>query len=139
MKKKVFFEDATMQYNKWVQGIASREQASGKITLFDLFDQNNKQIPGETDNPVYIPIAMTNVTAIIGSLLTDNANFQDKLRITWSSPYCKESKRNREILRGIFAQSKQIDKIVQDIVKQMDILVEKPKKESNINNNERTS
>ena len=38
MKPKLLFEEV-MNYNKWTSGIASRELATQRVTLKDLFDK----------------------------------------------------------------------------------------------------
>jgi hypothetical protein len=106
------------------------------MTLSDLFDKKNKQFPGEADAGPYIPPALSMVTSIVGGLLTSNANLQDKIRMTWSSPFCTESEINREIVKGVYQKTKTIDNLVQQIIKELDVLVEIPKTDSKMEDNE---
>lgn len=136
MSKKVVFEDATMSYNRWVQGIASREQNSGKVTLFDLFDKQTRQFPGSQKEEVYIPPTLSNISTLLGNIVVNNANLQDKMRQTWSMPFCKEHKSHREIVKSAYEKMKQIDQIIQQITKDFDTLVEKPKEPTKIEKDE---
>ena len=139
MSKKVIFEDATMAYNRWTQGIASREFAAGKVTLFDLFDKYNKQFPNDAKDHTYIPPTLTTSVDLIGNILNSNSNFRDKIRQTHNLPYCTGSERRKKIVENIYKKTYQVDKIMQSIVTDLDELVEKPKNDDNINSNEKHS
>lgn len=76
MKKKIVFEDMTMQFNKWTQGISSREINAQRLSLRDLFDKtmSTSQYPNDTKAPKTLPYPISNVLNELSSLYVNAAN-----------------------------------------------------------------
>lgn len=79
MKKTVVFEDATMAYNRWVQGIASREMSSTQVPLRDLVDKRSNQLPGETNALVWNHPILDGAPGIVGSAIMSISALRQKL------------------------------------------------------------
>lgn len=84
MRKNVLFEDV-LNYNKWVSGIASRELASQRVTLSDLFNKTYAdQHPNDAKADPILPFPLQNVIPQIGDLFIYACNakslFEDSLK-----------------------------------------------------------
>lgn len=73
MKKKLLFEDV-MNFNKWVSGIASREQNPQHVTLKDLFNKTTEQHPNDAVADKPLPYPLPNVIEQIGNLYVNAYN-----------------------------------------------------------------
>jgi len=87
VKKKVLFEDTVSYYNKWVQGMASREFAAQRMKFKDLFSTNHDlvtQSPNDAKADKVLPYPLPNSVAVLGDVLTGTTNaikmFGDALR-----------------------------------------------------------
>jgi hypothetical protein len=87
MKKKVLFEDTVSQYNKWVQGQASREFSAQRLKFKDLFNTHHDlvtQSPNNAKAGNTLPYPIPNAVPILGDLTTSTTNairlFQNALK-----------------------------------------------------------
>lgn len=110
MKKQVLFEDTTMYYNKWVQGVASRDLASQKMGLKDLLkmdDQHLDQNPNGAKADNVLPYPMPNAVSILGDLVVNTSNALEMFRNVNRNPALKKNKRvHAEVLLIITALKK---------------------------------
>jgi len=76
VKKKIVFEDMTMQFNKWTQGISSREINAQRLSLRDLFDKtmSTSQYPNDAKAQKTLPYPISNVLNELSSLYVNAAN-----------------------------------------------------------------
>ena len=77
MKKKVLFEDTVMGYNKWVQGLASREFNAQRLKFKDLFSTNHdltSQSPNDAKAGNVLPFPLPNIVSTLGDLSTNMSN-----------------------------------------------------------------
>jgi hypothetical protein len=98
MKKRVLFEDASMYYNKWVQGIASGELASQKIGLKDILKQNEEHLDQSPNIPQHntaMPYPIPNAVSVLGDLITTLSNALNLFRQTLKNPVLEKKKAAR--------------------------------------------
>lgn len=96
MKKSVLFEDTTMAYNRWVQGVATRQLDAMPTSLNKLLglDGRDNQYPNKAKaNKTLHPI-LDNTPEIIGNALVSLLNLRSKLNVALQSNL-RESKRDR--------------------------------------------
>lgn len=114
MKKyKTLFEDTTMRYNKWVQGVAQRDMSTTPMRLSDV------KKPG-TKEPNTTPPILDGTSQILGCIVLNVGNLQQKLMVALESTLAekKETKKiledNKYRVRWI---QREINKIIKDIKK----------------------
>ncbi len=98
MKSPILFEDATMYYNKWVQGIASRDLASQKIGLKELIDKNDEhmdQSPNTAKAEPVMPYPIPNAVSVLGELVTTTSNSLALFRQALKQPALENKKAAR--------------------------------------------
>jgi len=110
MKRPVLFEDTTMYYNKWVQGIASRDQSGQRTSLKDLLkvnDQHLEQNPNNAKADTAMPYPLANAVSILGELVVTTSNALSLFRNVNKNPVLKKDKKaHAEILLIITALKK---------------------------------
>jgi len=77
VKKNVLFEDTVSGYNKWVQGLASREFNAQRLKFKDLFSTNHDlvtQSPNQAKAGNVLPFPLPNVVSTLGDLTTNMSN-----------------------------------------------------------------
>jgi len=94
MKKKVLFEDTTMQYNKWVSGQAAREFSSQRMKFKDLVSQyqDTDQSPNTTKADNVLPYQLVNAANILGDLFTNTNNAINAFENALDNPIVKKDK-----------------------------------------------
>jgi hypothetical protein len=95
MKKRILFEDATMYYNKWVQGMASGQLASQKVGLKDILSQNDEhleQSPNQRQDNNVMPYPVPNAVSVLGDLITSLSNNLTLFRQTLKNPVLEKDK-----------------------------------------------
>ena len=95
MKKKLLFEEI-MQYNKWVSGIASRELASQRVTLKDLFDKTTDQSPNNAKADKPLPYPLPSVIEQLGDLYINACNSQMLFKQALENPVVKKNETAKE-------------------------------------------
>lgn len=98
MKKRVLFEDASMYYNKWTSGMASREMATQKVGLKELLKQEDEhtiQNPGVVKVGNALPYPVPNAVSILGELITSASNSLSLFRHSLKNPVVANDKKAR--------------------------------------------
>lgn len=101
MKRPILFEDATSYYNKWVQGIASRELGSQKIGLKDILKQNEEHLD---QNPNFakagneMPYPIPNAVSILGDVIVYTSNSLNLFRQSLKNPALKDKKARGQVI-----------------------------------------
>jgi len=90
VKKKLLFEEV-MNYNKWVSGIASRELASQRVTLKDLFDKSVNQYPNDVKADKAIPYPLPSVVEQLGDLYIKTCNAKMLFASSLNNPVIQEN------------------------------------------------
>jgi hypothetical protein len=86
---KILEEDQIAIYNKWVRGIATREQKPSHVTVGDLM-----QASGRNDNdkaPLELPYPLTHIIEDMGALFLAADNIESKARKAKDNPLVTES------------------------------------------------
>lgn len=113
MRKSILFEDATMAYNRWVQGIASRQMDVAPTSLSKLIglDGRNDQYPNNVKAGNSLHPLLDNTPMIVGDALISLLNLKTKLNTALQSNL-KKTKNDK--LRLIKAK-KQVQKTIDEL------------------------
>ena len=122
MKNKVLFEDTVMAYNKWVQGLASREFNAQRLKFKDLFSTNHdltSQSPNDAKAGNVLPFPLTNIVSTLGDLSTNMSNsvlaFQDALKHPNVKKDPKARKEIETILQALKRSQHELNQVFVDI------------------------
>lgn len=111
MKKKLLFEEV-MNYNKWVSGIASRELASQRVTLKDLFDKSVNQYPNDVKADKAIPYPLPNTVQQLGDLYINACNARNMFKNSLSNPVVQENEPAKKYIAYVIEK---LDNIINDL------------------------
>jgi hypothetical protein len=115
-KASALFEDTTMAYNRWTQGIASREIKANKTSLGDLLNpQKDKPMGAPTTKDVPLHPCLAKSPEIVGSMLMDLSNLQAKLKTALASNMAQDPKKKSD-LNQLLAISNHNEKMVKRMV-----------------------
>jgi len=118
VRKKVLFEDI-LNYNKWVSGIASRELASQRVTLRDLFNKNYvDQHPNDTQADPVLPFPLQSVIEQIGDLYINACNSRKLFKDSLNNPVISKNQSARDTVKDVISKLDTITDIIQNIIKQ---------------------
>ena len=112
-----------MAYNRWVQGIASREQSATKVTLGDVLDGkkatplDNK--PSLKDKPLH-PV-LTQTPMLVGSIMTDLSNMEAKIKSALMSNM-GHNPRKKRILLELLALTNHGDRTIRRMISRFERL-----------------
>ena len=118
MRKKLVFEEI-LNYNKWVSGIASRELASQRVTLKDLF--NNPYIdqnPNDSVADPVMPFPLQPVIEQIGNLYINACNAKELFKNSLVNPVIADNKIAKEVVKEIVGKLDAIIDIIKGIIEQ---------------------
>ena len=122
MKKKVLFEDTVMGYNKWVQGLASREFNAQRLKFKDLFSTNHdltSQSPNDAKAGNVLPFPLPNIVSTLGDLSTNMSNsisaFKDALKHPNVEKDSKAKKELELILSALKRSQHELNQVFVDI------------------------
>lgn len=124
MKRKLLFEEV-MQFNKWVSGIASRDLASQKVTLRDLFNKTTDQNPNFAKADKVLPYPLPNVIEQIGQLYLYATNSKRLFKTALSNPVIKRNELAKEKVIDIYKKLDHIIQIIDSIAKNVETPVAK--------------
>jgi len=117
VRKKLVFEDI-LNYNKWVSGIASRELATQKVTLKDIFNgPSTEQSPNDAKADPVVPYPLQNTVQQIGELYINATNAKQSVLSSLNNPVLKDNKIAKEAVKGVLERLDIIINTVQDIIK----------------------
>ena len=125
---KLLNEDQIKMYNKWVRGIATREQKPSHVTVGDLL-----QASGRNDNnraPLQLPYPLTHIVENMGSLYLAADNVQAKATMAKNNPVVTESDNAVESLNGFIKKCRRIKNIIESMTDDLDIIVQRKKYQS---------
>ena len=109
MKNKLLFEDATMYYNKWVQGIAGKEFGTQQLKFKDIVDANKdheSQSPNTTKAGNVMPYPLPNTVSIFGDLIIGTSNALTMFKNALKNPAIKQNKQMEEEITEIITALK---------------------------------
>ena len=117
MKKKILFEDATMGYNKWVAGMASREFSSQRLKFKDLVGKGMDvdQSPNDAKADNVLPYPLNSTIPILGDLLINTTNALKGFKSAQENPLVKDKIKTKEevelIVKHLTASLNEIEEI----------------------------
>lgn len=122
-------EDDTMMYNKWVQGIATRDLKGNNIVLSDLKQQSDSQNYTNSDVgapnirlPKKLPYPLDTIYDDLAGFVVAYSNILEKLKKGSENPITKE--KDKEKYEQIIAEFKKVEIIIKDSVNMFDDKVE---------------
>jgi hypothetical protein len=119
MRKKVLFEDATMQYNKWVSGQAAREFGSQRMKFKDLVSQNydTDQSPNNAKADNVLPYQLINAASIIGDLISNTSSAINAFESSLDSPIVKKDESIQAEVKEMLAHLKDSMNCLNNLIK----------------------
>ena len=119
MRKKVLFEDATMQYNKWVSGQASREFSSQRMKFKDLVSQDydTDQSPNTAKADNVLPYQLINAASIIGDLVSNTSSAINAFESSLENPVVKKDKNIQAEVKELLAHLKDSMNCLNNLIK----------------------
>ncbi len=110
MKKKLIFEDATMYYNKWVQGIAGKEFGTQQLKFKDIINANKdheSQSPNDAKAGNIMPYPLPSTVSVFGDLIIHTSNALTMFKSSLKNPAIKKNKQMEEEIAEIVAVLKE--------------------------------
>lgn len=101
MKKLVSEEGQTLNYNKWVKGIADREFNSQKFVVNDLFSKNKDQSVNTRSNQNILPYPLSNLVPSLGNALISLQNSISIIRSLGNNPLLKKESNSVHIEQSL--------------------------------------
>jgi hypothetical protein len=103
VRKKVLFEDTTMQYNKWVSGQAAREFNSQRMKFKDLVSQyhDTDQSPNAAKADNALPYEVVNAANILSNLVADTVRTINAFKQAVESPVVAKDQKIKEEIAEI--------------------------------------
>lgn len=120
---KLLEEDQIKMYNKWVRGIATREQKASHVTVQDLLQASGRN---ENDKaPLQLPFPLTHIVEDLGGLYLAADNVQAKATQTMQNPVVFESENASKSLKGFIRKCKKIKSIIESMTDNLDVIVQR--------------
>jgi len=119
MRKKVLFEDATMQYNRWVSGQAAREFSSQRMKFKDLVSQNydTDQSPNNAKADNVLPYQLVNAASIIGGLVSDTSSAINAFESSLDNPVVKKDEKIKAEVKELLVHLKDSMSCLNNLIK----------------------
>lgn len=118
----VVFEDTTMAYNRWVQGIASREISASSIPLSKVLnDTQREQDPNFKQNNKSIHPILDKTPEIVGQVIMSLSNLKQKVKLALQSDLAHNLKKKESLKKTLRLINREL-RIVQIIVKEFENL-----------------
>jgi|TARA_R110000868_G_scaffold243770_1_gene499772 hypothetical protein len=115
-KTTALFEDTTMAYNRWVQGIASRQLGATKMTVSDVLDSKKpKSFDGATTKDIPIHPSLAKTPELVGSILVNLSNIESKLKDALASNMSQDPQK-KLILKQLIALARHNDRMTRRMV-----------------------
>jgi len=113
-------EDTVMNYNKCVQGIASREFNAQKVFLRDILGKSNEtqQYPNNVVGNNVLPYPLTGLVPTLGTVISNLSTALNLAKNSASYPLFKEDKNSQfiqEAVKNLEDASKSINKAVNNL------------------------
>lgn len=125
---KLLEEDQIAMYNKWVRGIATREQKPSHVTVGDLLQASGRN--DQNRAPLELPYPMTHIVEDMGALFLAADNIEAKARQTKDNPIVTESEDATQGLDNFIDRCLEIKKILNSMTENLDTIVQRKPFES---------
>lgn len=126
--RKLLEEDQIAMYNKWVRGIATREQKPSHVTVGDLLQASGRN--DQNRAPLELPYPMTHIVEDMGALFLAADNIEAKARKTKDNPLVTESEDATQGLDKFIERCEKIKKILNSMTQNLDTIVQRKPFES---------
>jgi len=126
--RKLLEEDQIAMYNKWVRGIATREQKPSHVTVGDLLQASGRN--DQNRAPLELPYPMTHIVEDMGALFLAADNIEAKARQTKDNPIVTESEDATQGLDNFIDRCLEIKKILNSMTENLDTIVQRKPFES---------
>jgi hypothetical protein len=126
--RKLLEEDQIAMYNKWVRGIATREQKPSHVTVGDLLQASGRN--DQNKAPLELPYPMTHIVEDMGALFLAADNIEAKARKTKDNPLVTESEDATQHLDKFIERCGKIKNILNNMTKNLDVIVQRKPFES---------
>lgn len=111
----MLFEEI-MQYNKWTSGIASRELATQRVTLKDLFNKTVYQHPNDVRADKVLPYPIPSTIEQLGDLYIKTNNSIQLFKQSLRNPVIQQNKEAKLKILSIVKRLEIINKILKSII-----------------------
>ena len=125
---KLLEEDQIAMYNKWVRGIATREQKPSHVTVGDLLQASGRN--DQNRAPLELPYPMTHIVEDMDALFLAADNIEAKARKTKDNPLVTESEDATQGLDKFIERCEKIKKILNSMTQNLDTIVQRKPFES---------
>ena len=126
--RKLLEEDQIAMYNKWVRGIATREQKPSHVTVGDLLQASGRN--DQNRAPLELPYPMTHIVEDMGALFLAADNIEAKARQTKDNPIVTENEDATQGLDNFIDRCLEIKKILNSMTENLDTIVQRKPFES---------
>ena len=126
--RKLLEEDQIAMYNKWVRGIATREQKPSHVTVGDLLQASGRN--DQNRAPLELPYPMTHIVEDMGALFLAADNIEAKARQTKDNPIVTESEDATQGLDNFIDRCIENKKILNSMTENLDTIVQRKPFES---------
>jgi len=113
--KKLLFEEI-LQYNKWTSGVASRELATQRVTLKDLFNKTVYQNPNDVRADKVLPYPIPSTIEQLGDLYIKTGNSIQLFKQSLKNPIIQKNKDAKIKIISILKRLEIINKILKSII-----------------------
>lgn len=119
---KLLAEDQIAMYNKWVRGIATREQKPSHVTIADLLQASGRN--DQNKAPLELPYPMTHIVEDMGALFLAADNIEAKARKTKDNPVVTESEDAAKGLDEFIDKCEKIKGILNSMTEDLDVVLQ---------------
>ena len=119
---KLLAEDQIAMYNKWVRGIATREQKPSHVTIADLLQASGRN--DQNKAPLELPYPMTHIVEDMGALFLAADNIEAKARKTKDNPVVTESEDATKGLDEFIDKCEKIKGILNSMTEDLDVVLQ---------------
>lgn len=118
--KNILKEDDSLNYNKWVKGIADREFSAQKTIVNDLVKNNpTEQYPNMKRSQNVLPYPLSNLIPALGNVIVGLNSSVTMLKELKLNPLVKKESNNEHIQSSI-KKLNQAAELIKDAVKCVD-------------------
>ncbi len=119
---KLLAEDQIAMYNKWVRGIATREQKPSHVTIADLLQASGRN--DQNKAPLELPYPMTHIVEDMGALFLAADNIEAKARKTKDNPVVTESEDATKGLDEFIDKCEKIKGVLNSMTEDLDVVLQ---------------
>ncbi len=119
---KLLAEDQIAMYNKWVRGIATREQKPSHVTIADLLQASGRN--DQNKAPLELPYPMTHIVEDMGALFLAADNIEAKARKTKDNHVVTESEDATKGLDEFIDKCEKIKGVLNSMTEDLDVVLQ---------------